>query len=188
MCALVGRCRNTNASTKDGSDLKVLDIVNVPVIKPLPEDWQTENWLLDPEYYWEKEGTYSRIDLPCLEDPAAPLWIDKHSTYNGVNDKIPLELMGSVSSSLRLIHVGRLKLKVFSPGEAFGNSKRRVQGHFSHAGKYYALWVTDPGYEREYLAKPDGDYEIGECYLTISLGEPYEGACYKLIAVIIECD
>ena len=39
-----------------GSDPKVLDIVNVPVLKPLPEEWQTENWLLDPEYYWEIKG------------------------------------------------------------------------------------------------------------------------------------
>ena len=173
---------------EDGSDPKVLDIVNVPVLKPLPEEWQTENWLLDSECYWEKEGTYSRVDLPRLEDPAASLWIDGHKTWNGVNDKIPLELMKSVSGSLRLIHVEGIKLKVFSPGEAFGNSKRRVQGRFSHARKYYALWVTDPRYEREYLAKPDGDYEIGKCYLTISLGEPYEDACYKLIAAIIECD
>ena len=96
--------------------------------------------------------------------------------------------MGSVSDSLRLIHVEWLKIKVFNLGEAFGNSKRRVQGHFSHAGNCYALWVTDPGYERKHLAKPDGDYEIGECYLTVSLGEPYEDACYKLIAAIIECD
>ena len=173
---------------EDGSDPNVLDIVNVPVLEPLPEGWQTENWLLDPEYYWGKEGTYSWFDLPRLVDPVAPLWIDGHSTYHGRNDKIPLESIVSLSSSLRLIHVGRLELEVFSPGEAFGNSKRRVQGRFSHAGKGYALWVTDPGYERRYLAKLDGAYDLGECYLTVSLGEPYGGACYKLIAAIIECD
>ena len=178
---------------EDGSDPKVLDVVNVPVLEPLPEGWQTENWLLDPEYYWGKEGTYSWFDLPRLVDPVAPLWIDGHSTWNGVNDKIPLDLMGSdspecASGSLRLIHVEGIELEVFKSGEAFGNPKRRVQGRFSHAGKDYALWVTDPGYERRYLAKLDGAYEIGECYLTVSLGEAYGGACYKLIAAIIECD
>ncbi len=50
------------------------------------------------------------------------------------------------------------------------------------------LWVTDPGFEREYLQKPDGDYEIDECFLTISLGEPYGGKCYKLIAAIMPRD
>ena len=42
-----------------------------------------------------------------------------------------------------------------------------------------------PVYERQYLAKLDGDYQIGECFFTVSLGEPYGGACYKLIASII---
>ena len=171
---------------EDGSDPKVLDVVNIPVLKPQPQDWQTENWLLDPEYYWEKEGTCSWFDLPHLVAPVAPLWIDGHSTYQGRNDKIPIESVVSLSNSLRLIHVERLELEVFSPGEAFGNSKRRVQGRFSHAGKGYALWVTDPGYERRYLAKLDDTYDLGECYLTISLGEAYKDACYKLIAAIIE--
>ena len=71
------------------------------------------------------------------------------------------------------------------PDEAFGNNKRRVQGRFTHAGSEYALWVTDPGFERTYLAKLNGAYEINDCYLTISLGEPFQGACYKLIAGII---
>ena len=173
---------------EDGSDPRVLDIVSIPVLEPRPEDWQTENWLLDPELYWRKEGKYSWFDLAELADAAEPLWIDGYCTYNGRHDKIPLDSMASVSGSLRLIHVGKLKLNVFKPGEAFGNSKRRVQGRFSHAGADYALWVTDPLYERRYLAKLDGVYDVDECYLTINLGEPYQGACYKLIAAIIECD
>ena len=173
---------------EDGSDPRVLDIVSIPVLEPRPEGWQTENWLLDPEIYWRKEGKYSWFDLAELADPEEPLWIDGYCTYNGRHDKIPLDSMASVSGSLRLIHVGRLKLNVFKPGEAFGNSKRRVQGRFSHAGADYALWVTDPLYERRYLAKLDGVYDVDECYLTINLGEPYQGACYKLIAAIIECD
>jgi hypothetical protein len=79
-----------------------------------------------------------------------------------------------------------MTLSVFKPGEAFGNSKRRVQGRFKHAGADYHLWVTDPIYERAYLAKQDDDYEIGESFLTVSLGEPHNGYCYKLIAAIME--
>lgn len=171
---------------QDGSDPRVLDIISIPVLKPLPEQWQTENWLLDDEYYWKKEGTWSRFELSELVDPVAPLWVDGYHTYHGRNDKIPDESMRAVSDSLRLIHAKRTRLQVFSPGEAFGNRKRRVQAHFRQAGTNYALWVTDPRYERRYLAKLDGTYDIGQCYLTISLGEPYQGACYKLVAAIIE--
>lgn len=170
---------------KDGSDPRVLDIINIPVLEPQPKDYQTENWLLNPDYYWEKTGAFSRRDLPILVDPIAPLWIDGPSTYHGRNDRILLESAASVADSLRLIPVDPLTLAVFNPGEAFGNPKRRVQGQFSHANTRYKLWVSDPEYERAYLAKPDGVYNIGECYLTISIGEPFEGACYKLIAAII---
>ena len=171
---------------EDGSDPRVLDIIHIPVIEPAPEAWQTENWLLDPEYYWRKDGTWSWFDLRTLLDRAAPLWIDGHDTFHGSNDKIPEESIREVASSLRLIHAERVKLAVFKPREAFGSRKRRVQAQFRHCGTDYALWVTDPAYERKYLAKLNGVYHIGECYLTISLGEPYEGACYKLVAAIIE--
>jgi hypothetical protein len=61
-----------------------------------------------------------------------------------------------------------------------------VQGRFRHEGVDYHLWVTDPVYERAYLAKPDGDYSIGDSFITVSLGEPHNGYGYKLIAAIIE--
>ena len=173
---------------EDGSDPRVLDIVSIPVLEAQPEGCQTENWRLDPEAYWRKEGRYSWFDLPRLVDPVAPLWVDGFNTYQGVNDRIPYESLASVSSSLRLIHVEGIELEVLRPGEAFGNDKRRVRGRFSHAGEAYALWVTDPGYERKYLSKLNGVYEIGPCFLTVSLGETYRSACYKLVAAIIESD
>ncbi len=173
---------------EDGRDPRVLDIVDVPVLRPKPKGCQAENWLLDPTYYWEKVGSYSPLDLSALTDPAEPLWIDGYSTYQGCNDRIPDDLAAEVPTSLRLIRVDGLALEVFAPGEAFGNTKRRVRGRFHHAGREYALWITDPGYERRYLAKLDGTYRIGECYLTISLGEPYRGAFYKLVAAITGLD
>ena len=35
------------------------------------------------------------------------------------------------------------------------------------------------------MQQDDGDYPIGESYLTVSLGEPFEGYSYKLIAAVI---
>ena len=119
---------------EDGSDPRVLDIVSIPLLKPRPESYQSENWLLDDEYYWRKTGAYSKLDLPDLLDPEAGLWIGGHSTFNGINDKIPLEAAQSLRGSLRLIQVERLDLSVFAPGEAFGNAKRRVQGRFNYGG------------------------------------------------------
>lgn len=101
-------------------------------------------------------------------------------------DRVPDEALTGCEDSLRFIHVSRLDLQVFAPGEAFGNSKRRVQGRFQHAGTCYWLWVTDPICEREYLARLGGGHVIENCFLTISLGERYGDACHKLIAAVIK--
>jgi hypothetical protein len=170
----------------DGSDPRMLDVMDVPLIAPSPRDYQQENWLLDPDQYWQRVGRLAWSDLGVLADPAGWLWVDDDSTYNGLNDRITFAQASGIRSSLRLLRVDRMTLSVFKPGEAFGNPKRRVQGRFKHAGADYHLWVTDPSYERAYLAKQDGDYQIGESFLTVSLGEPHNGYCYKLIAAIME--
>lgn len=170
----------------DGSDPRVGDIIDVPLIGPRPREYQQENWLLDPTRYWKRAGRAAWDKLTGLADVPSLLWINGKSTTNGQNDIIPLARANTLKSSLRLVRVERLTLEVFKPGEAFGNPKRRVQGRFLHKGATYRLWVTDPHYEQVFLARPDGKHELGECLLTISLGEPFNDACYKLIAAIIE--
>lgn len=171
----------------DGSDPQVLDIIDVPLLEARPREHQQENWLLDPCLYWKKISRAKWSDLARLTDPIEPLWIEGSHTFNGLNDQIPLVQISAIRSSLRLLHVNKMTLSVFAPREAFGNPKRRVQGCFRHNAKEYRLWVTDPIYEKAYLAKEDGHYEVGEAFLTVSLGEPYNDYCYKLIAAIIEC-
>ena len=171
---------------EDGSDPDLLDIVTVPLLEHCPNRPETENWLIDDERYWTKDGTYPDHRLDELTDPVEPLWIDGVSTYHGKNDKVPHEATDAITASLRLIQVDQLKIDVFAPREAFGNSKRRAQAQFVHAGHEYALWIMDPAYERKYLRKLDGRYELGKCYLTISLGERYRDAYYKLVVGLIE--
>lgn len=171
---------------QDGSDPRVLDIIDVPVLDWHPGTFQQENWLLDPDFYWTPVGRATWVDLATFIDPVAPLWVNSYSTYHGQNDRIPLAIAEELTSSLVLIEVPEVSLTVFAPSQAFGNSKRRVQARFSHAGDSYRFWVTDPVYERRYLALPNGEHQLGRCFLTVSLGEPYEGYCYKLVAAIIE--
>ena len=171
---------------EDGSEPRVLDVIDVPLIRARPKNYQQENWLLDPDLYWERVRRVSWTDLAQFTDPEAPLWSNGSSTFNGENDQIPLSVAKSYDNSLRLIKVNGLKLFVFQPGKDFGNPKRRVQGGFRYRGTDYRLWVTDAEYERQYLQRNNGVYPFGECYLTVSLAEPYEGNSYKLIAAIIK--
>ena len=170
---------------QDGSDPKVLDLVDIPLLHPVPEGYQTENWLLDPGFYWERIRAVRVDELAMLEDTEQLWLIDTSSTYHGLNDRVPLDAADSLVDSLRLIHVADLEYRVFAPGEGFGDSKRRVQALFTHRSVGYRLRVTDPVVEREYLAQPDATYEVGPAYLTVSLGEPFSGYAYKLIAAVI---
>jgi len=171
---------------EDGSDPKVLDLVDIPLIAARPRAWQQENWLLDPMAYWARRGRVGWQDLAAFADAPAVLWLNGFSTYHGQHDRVPLDQATGLTTSLHLVRTKSLTLSVFAPGAAFGDAKRKVFGRFRHEGTEYRLRVTDPVYERAYLAKADGDYTLAECYLTVSLGEPWEGFAYKLIAAIIE--
>jgi hypothetical protein len=165
---------------EDGSDPTVLDIIDIPLIAPRPHLFQQENWLLDGNFYWERRGRCDWADLQKFLEQGS-LWINYLSSYNGLNDRVDVAQAQNLTNSLRLIHVNSLDIKVFCPGSAFGNPKRRVQGQFQHERIQYWLWVTDPTYERRFLAQPNGCYSLGESCLTISLGEPHEGFCYSLL-------
>lgn len=115
------------------------------------------------------------------------LWVDDHSTVNGINDRVPFPSASFLNNSLRFIKVDGIELVISQPGQAFGCNRRRLQGRFRYHSADYWLWVTDPIYERQYFRQPNGNYSIGECFLTVSLGEPYnDDYVYKLVAAIIE--
>jgi len=171
---------------EDGSDPRVLDIIDVPLIALRPRTYQRENWLLDPTRPWVRRGRAGWDDLAGLADAPAVLWRNGFRTHHGSNDRVPQGEAESLTTSLHLLHVSGLLLSVFAPGQEFDNPTRKLYGRFRHAGVDYRLRVTDPIYERAYLAKANGNYMLGECYVTVSLGEPWEGYCYKLIAAIIE--
>jgi hypothetical protein len=173
---------------EDGSDPRVLDIISVPLLEPAPDGYQTENWILSPEDYWMRTGQIGWEHLARLESAPALLWPSEDpSTFHGASDRVSADVAHGFIDSLRLIRVQALHLRVFAPGRDFGNPKRRVQATFVYVEVQYGLWVTDPVIEREYLARDDGTYQLGESYLTISLGERSDdGYCYKLVAAVIE--
>ena len=172
---------------RDGSNPRLLDVINVRLIRHRPWLYQQENWTFNRHYPWERVNRLTWDDLPMLADPELPLWSNGSSTLNGINDRIHLSSTQDIGNSLRLIRVDRITLSVFAFGEDYGNPKRRVKGAFRYAGDEYRFTVTDPNYECKYLALENGDYLIGESFVTVSLGEPHkDGYCYKLIAAIME--
>jgi hypothetical protein len=168
---------------QNGQDPKLLDVIKIPMVEARPNGFQTENHLINDGYYWMKERSANWDDLKAALDPVvAPLWDNSSSSYNGLNDRVEETLAKELDSSLRLIEVADLKIVVAIEGAEFGNGKRKVRGDFTYGGAQYWLAVTDPETERKYLAGPDGEFEVGNAILCVSLGELYGGYAYKLIA------
>ena len=166
---------------ENGSTPRLLDVMDVPVLNAHPKSHQRENWLLDPNRRWAKVGSASLDDLPNWVDEFDPLCTNQSSSSKGRNDRVHTSYANSINSSLCLIKVN-LKVWVFD-----NYNRRTVQGRFRHGGTDYWLRVTDPNYEQKYNRRPDGCYDLGERFVTISLAGAYtDEYCYKLIAAIIK--
>lgn len=170
----------------DDREPRVLDVIDLPLLKARPKGFQLENWLLDPDRRWRRVKRVGPAALECFAEPAGPLWVNGYHTQHGRNDRLPLARAENLYSSLRLVRVEALELDVFAPRAETGDFRRRIKGRFRHAGEEYRIWVTDPVYEEELLNRPNDRYAFGSCFLTVSLGEPYQGYVYKLIAAIME--
>jgi hypothetical protein len=168
---------------QDGQDPKLRDVVHIPMIEPRPSGFQVENHLIDPDYYWAREREATWAELDAAVDPISPLWDNRSSTYNGLHDRVDEALANQLTSSLRLIAVEDLSLSVGFEGPP-GKAKRKVRGRFGLGGVEYCLAVTDPVVERQLFAGNDGIFTVGDAILCVSLGEPWDGYAYKLIAGI----
>ena len=176
-----GGVSTSDSRYADGSTPRLLDVMNVPVLTPQPKDHQRENWLLDPTRRWSKVGTVGLADLAKWADEVDTLWINNDSSGTGLYNRVHTSLASSINSSLCLIRVS-LQVCVFNY-----YNRRIAQGRFRYRGTEYSLRITDPDYEQICEIQSDGCYEIGECFMTVSLAGAYNDEyCYKLIAAIIK--
>lgn len=171
---------------ENGDDPKLLDVIEIQMRGPLPHAHQSENHLIDSRYYWVKRSTVTWDEVRSAVDQVnGPLWADGYNSYNGLNDRIPESQTADLGSSLLLIEPQDLVITVASEGAEFGNPRRKVRARFTLNGSDYTIAVTDPVVEREYLARENGEYPIEAALLCVSIGEPFQGYCYKLAAAII---
>jgi hypothetical protein len=155
------------------------------MIQPQPENHQQENHLIDAGKPWERKGVVTWEDIQsAVESPNAPLWLNGYSTANGENDQIPQSRIWSLGRSLCLIRPDDLMLVVGSEGGTF-TPRRRVRARFKICGNRYCLVVTDPLVESHYRSGHDGEFELHDALLCVSLGEPHHGYAYKLAAAVI---
>lgn len=170
---------------EDGSGPQLLDIIDIPCKSPAPQQHQSENHLIDDGYYWAKVGSVTWADAARMVDSPASLWNPGFSSGTGSHDRVPINEPILGSGSLTLIRADEVSVQVVRVGLAGGDAKRTVRAKFGYHGIDYDLRVTDPQVERTFLRQGEGSYAVGEALLCVSLGEPFSGHYYKLVAAML---
>jgi len=167
---------------------KILDVIRLGLTKPAPRFFQPENHTME-QRRWELIARPASISHLATLAAALHRGQDLFRTTDG---SVPEEFLkrSPVPSSLELVHPAEIRWQsVFHTGEM--TLKGRVR--FRLGNTWHDLPLTDPLYLTKLQRLKEGDHtqvEIGiasdrQILLTISLGEPYKGHCYKLVAAIV---
>ena len=162
---------------------KLLDIITVSLKNHLPFSYQTENYITDKSRLWVKNSELPVSHLPGLCDDTNFLWINGYHSYNGFNDRIPANMAERcLTSSLLFIRPENIYVIV-----AEGAYGKKIRARFTFRGVKYWLAITDPIAETQYLEEDVGEYPLDsdEVYFTVSISEPYNNYCYKLVAGVV---
>ena len=74
-----------------------------------------------------------------------------------------------------------LEIRVSVENPSYTN-KKTVRGYFTYSRVRYALGITDPVVRSAYISRAETTYPVGQATSYVSLGEPFNGYAYKLIA------
>jgi hypothetical protein len=148
--------------------IEPLDIVDFGQLQPVPLTGQPENvrlGTLAPSYV-------GKSDIEALRVHADQRPFLLHGTGSSVAEADA----HLVQASLCLIRVEQPMFRV-NP-----TNQRQLRVVFVHSGTQYDLPVTDASTWAELAKINPGGYSNGIWYLTISLGVPWNGRMYKLVA------
>ena len=169
---------------QNGESAQVFDVIAIPCVEPRPMGFQTENVLIDTNFYWDltRRATWDEVSKLATD---TDLWVNGDGAYNCQNNRIPEAKIDKNQGSLRLIRAARVTLKGGPKAPEFNNNKYIVRASFQFQSAIYTMDVTDPALERACMQRGPGEYQLGPSVICVSLSELHQGYTYKLVASIL---
>ena len=184
---------------EDGSEVKVLDIVEVSKLCSIEVPGQPENFVVDESKSWKKIGSLRADTVPDIVDPIENIWLENDVSTNIVTSKF--DQHNGVSQSLCLIRPTSLLITLcreYSGYEA--RYKKKIYASFDYLGvRYENFSVTCPS-ARRILSNQypnEGESAIimplrkGDDYVLCLSLSPRFGDLqyhYKLVATVFDFD
>ena len=182
-----GQVHESDRVCDNGKIAMKLSIVEIELGERQNHPIQRENILFDHGVKWKYIRSYRcshEFLAPLVEKPEILWENDTHST-EGINDKVPIRAGDQPRQSLYFIRPTQLFVHIATEGEAFGNPHRKVRARFIYNGVEYMLSLMDAGILDEYKNHKNGEYQIKNAYMTVSLAGEHLNHYWKIAAAII---
>ncbi len=153
--------------------IKLLDVVEIEVIKACPRGYQSENIFFDKNHIQVVE------QFDC-NPRVFKIFASKDLTdlFGNRGKAVHIDDISSVTHSLVFVPAPDLRVQ---------ERENQLRGVFSFKGRTYDLPITDIKFIEAYRQDPQVLEGCTNKYLTISLGVQYKDFHFKLIAGILSC-
>jgi hypothetical protein len=166
---------------------KLLDIIEIQLLRHEPKGHQKENHVFDKAQHWQKIGECPLGSVPLLLDSPSRLWINSDSTSAGTYNCMSKQEAESENHSLVLIRPENAIVEI-GTSLHWGKRRKTYMCGFHFRGTKYVLKLTDPIVTNRMQSKAEGTYALGDVFACLSLTEPWDqdnNRCHKLVAGVI---
>ncbi|HHN8406096.1 TPA: dual OB domain-containing protein [Morganella morganii] len=185
-----GQVHDSDRICDNGKTAVKLSVVEVDVDKSQNHPMQRENVIFNHNVKWKYVSEYpqTHLSLTCFLESPHTLWENGFNSTNGVNDKVPVSLVKGTRQSLFFIKPTKLFIHIATEGEEFGNPIRKVRARFNYNNIEYMFSLMDADILDEFKTSANGEYEIFNAYMVVSLAGEYLQHYWKIAAAIIRAE
>jgi hypothetical protein len=199
--------RITDPGTKDGSvryeltrcrggeEVQVLDVVDIPMQKPVADEDHPEDWFVDTSQRWTHVARLQVEELSRMSDNPIDLWRD-----GGDGRSVPegyVQKMGEPSSLFLIENPLNARVSFWKERGTRGRDsdtieKIRMRLSCTYGGVIHTFDITDPNFTERYhlFERAESREQImrleNPLHLCVSLTRPWNGRQYKIAATIFE--
>jgi hypothetical protein len=182
-----GELNDAHRRLSNDGEPENFDVIRVGVSQRRPAPNQPENWLIDGR-------PWKLLSRPAPVEAASVLQrclLQDPMLFGSKSDRAAAAAFEAKPAAESLVLVRPRNLRWYVSSPLASPKKARVRFQLEDAS--YDLVITDPPFETRLKNLGPGPHASGEIgvadervLFTISLGEPLEGYCYKLVAAVLE--